>query len=144
MKLPATLLLTYQAEYEQSPTMSIEDLCNKYSLDIKQLVNHDKWTKRVKIAPPYTQTIVTPERQQLANTKEPEDIKSKIANFKELAIEHALSFMKNDAKYAEVKEFKDMVSIVDAIEKSYNDKVDTSTTINIAIQNLVEKFNDDC
>ena len=38
-----------------------------------------------------------------------------------------------------------MVAIVDSIEKSYKDVKDPiGTTINIAIQNLVERFSDDC
>jgi hypothetical protein len=71
---------------------------------------------------------------------------SKIANFKELALDHCLTFMAKDAKWSEVKEFKDIVAIVDSLEKSYQ-KVDPDAgkpTINILIQNLVERFQDDC
>ena len=53
--------------------------------------------------------------------------------------------MREDVEFAEIKEFKDVVAIVDSIEKSYKDTKDPQgTTINIAIQNLVEKFSDDC
>jgi hypothetical protein len=70
----------------------------------------------------------------------------KIANFKELALDHCIRFMSQDAKFAEVKEFKDIVAIVDSLEKSYQ-KVDPDAgkpTINILINNLMERFKDDC
>jgi hypothetical protein len=70
----------------------------------------------------------------------------KIANFKELALDHCIRFMSQDAKFAEVKEFKDIVAIVDSLEKSYQ-KIDPDAgkpTINILVQNLMERFTDDC
>ena len=72
------------------------------------------------------------------------EILTKIAAFKESAINHAINFIVNDAKFAETKELKDMVSIVDTIEKSYSEDPNTNkTTINIAMQNMIKKYNDD-
>jgi len=72
------------------------------------------------------------------------EILTKIAAFKESAINHAINFIANDAKFAETKELKDIVSIVDTIEKSYGEDPNTNkTTINIAMQNMIKKYNDD-
>jgi len=79
----------------------------------------------------------------IINSNLPTEILTKIEEFKTSAIEHALNFMANDAKYAETKELKDMVSIVDTIEKSYTGRDDSKTTINIAMQNMVKKYSDD-
>jgi len=90
------------------------------------------------------QTLVT--KQPLVATEPTETQLDKIAQFKELALDHCINFMNKDAKFSEVKEFKDIVAIVDTLEKSYQ-KVDPEAgkpTINILINNLMERFNDDC
>jgi len=82
----------------------------------------------------------------LTATEPTETQLDKIAQFKELALDHCINFMNKDAKFSEVKEFKDIVAIVDTLEKSYQ-KVDPDAgkpTINILINNLMERFNDDC
>lgn len=148
MKLPATLLLTYQAEYERTPNMTIEDLCEKYDVQTKQLKGYTKWQKR---APeidelPETGDIIAIPRndsKQLAIPKTTKELLDDVEEFKQLAVAHAVKFMKDDAEFAEVKEFKDMVAIVDSIEKSYKG-TKPENTINIAIQNIVKNFNDDC
>ena len=159
MTLPNTLLLTYQAEYETTPDMTIDDICTKYDVQTKQLKGYTKWQKRIledsssthepTEAEDFDVSIVpsVPKKpnHDLAIPKDREELLTDIDNFKGLAIAHAVKFMKDDAEFAEVKEFKDMVAIVDSIEKSYRDVKDPSgTTINIAIQNLVERFSDDC
>lgn len=87
-----------------------------------------------------------PTKQPLVATEPTETQLDKIAQFKELALDHCINFMNKDAKFSEVKEFKDIVAIVDTLEKSYQ-KVDPEAgkpTINILINNLMERFNDDC
>lgn len=146
MKLPATLLLTYQAEYETTPDFTIDDLCQKYDVTTKQLKGHDSWAKRLQEPtklPEPTETnndIIANSNIDKPSTAETLD---DIEEFKQLAIAHAVKFMKDDVRFAEVKEFKDMVAIVDSIEKSYKD-TKPENTINIAIQNIVKEFKDDC
>lgn len=54
-------------------------------------------------------------------------------------------FLTNDAKFAEVKEIKDIVSIVNDIDKSMQVvKVADGTTVNVYINNLINNFRDDC
>lgn len=87
-----------------------------------------------------------PAKPTIATTEPTETQLDKIAQFKELALDHCINFMNKDAKFSEVKEFKDIVAIVDTLEKSYQ-KVDPEAgkpTINILINNLMERFNDDC
>tara|TARA_R110000851_G_scaffold333042_2_gene510869 strand:- start:929 stop:1366 length:438 start_codon:yes stop_codon:yes gene_type:complete len=141
--LPNTLLLTYQAEYESDPDITIDMLCDKYSISTKQLKGYTKWAKTTDNTISAPTTIISNPIVPLVKPKE--ELLLDIDTFKALAVAHAIKFMNNDAEFAEVKEFKDMVAIVDSLEKSYkDDKNPTGTTINIAIQNLVEKFQDDC
>lgn len=150
MTLPHTLLLTYQIEYETTD-ISIESLCTKYDVQTKQLKGYTKWAKRLGeqniVEPTQADIITSPIGTQLQDLKIPKDTEElleSIEDFKRKAVAHAIKFMKDDAEFAEVKEFKDMVAIVDSIEKSYKDTKDTGPTVNILIQNLTEKFQDDC
>ena len=144
MKLPNTLLLTYQIEYETTD-ISIESLCTKYDVQTKQLKGYTKWAKRQEdpVAEPLQADIIdTPEIQVIAIPKDTKELLENVEEFKKLAVAHAVKFMKNDAEFAEVKEFKDMVAIVDSIEKSYKDVKSNEPTINVLIQNLTQKFKD--
>ncbi len=144
MKLPTTLLLTYQAEYETTPDFTIANLCEKYDVTTKQLSGYTKWSKRSEPSVEPEANIVPAIARNLPIPSNTEELLDDVENFKRLAVAHAVKFMKNDAEFAEVKEFKDMVSIVDSIEKSYKGIADTGPTVNILIQNLTEKFHDDC
>jgi len=72
------------------------------------------------------------------------DIKDQILSFKKSALNYAVEFMENDVKFAEVKEFKDIVSIVDSIDKSFQKNTESTTTVNVMIQNIMSEFHDDC
>lgn len=166
--LPITLLLTYQAEYENTPDLTVEQICEKYCVNQGQLKGWQTWEKiihnDIEVMPPAevidsSSTSIDTSRPRIAIPQLPDipldtqltiedaPVLKDIAQFKELAVAHALKFMRNDAEFAEVKEFKDMVAIVDSLEKSYIAKKnpdDAKITVNIAIQNLVERFRDDC
>ena len=75
----------------------------------------------------------------------PESLLRDVGKFKRLAMDYALEFMANDAQYHDIKDFRDIVNVVDKIESSLVTKEDKAptTTVNIAIQNLVEKFSED-
>lgn len=148
-KLPNDLLLDYQIEYQTSD-ITIDELCEKYGVVTKQLSGYTKWEKAEE--PPEViepaEIIIAPEAKpqprDLDIADGEEEMKEQIGEFKKLAMAHAVKFMKDDAEFAEVKEFKDMVAIVDSIEKSYKGAEASGNTINIAIQKLVQKFEDDC
>lgn len=139
------MLAAYREEYEATPGLTIDELLAKYDITTKDIKGYTKWEKRTApkpVAPkplPSTTPIATPPAD-LLEKKTPQEA---IEEFKELALDHALKFMKNDARFAEVKEFKDIVAIVDSLEKSYNKTADTGPTINILVQNLMERFKDD-
>lgn len=166
------MIEAYKAEYETT-NITLEALLEKYELTKEELPGHETWiaynSKPAKPRKTKTQkktdtilaqaaqseivtpTIVTPillpkPAGILPETSVTETQLAKIANFKELALDHCIKFMSQDAKFAEVKEFKDIVAIVDSLEKSYQ-KVDPEAgkpTINIMINNLMERFKDDC
>jgi len=130
------LLASLRIEYETTD-ITIADLCQKHKTKTKDLKGYTLWEK-----PPHLKILSQPEPSPIVNTIEPlteedfvEDIKlpatqivitkeietieDKIVTFKEKAIDAALVFIKKDVRFAEVKEFKDMVSIVDSIDKSF-------------------------
>ena len=79
--------------------------------------------------------------------KDNSEMEKDIDKFKTLAIKEAVRFMEHDVEFAEVKQFKDMVAIVDSIEKSYRANGPEGPTINVVIQQLVQRFKeapDDC
>lgn len=74
-----------------------------------------------------------------------EEIRADIKTCKRLAMARCKEFLTNDAKFAEVKEIKDVVSIVNDIDKSLQVvKVADGPTVNVYINNLINNFRDDC
>ena len=138
------LLTQYRLEYETDHDITVEEIVTKYKLDINDLKGHEEWVKgglwhHSDIVP--SEPIVT---KPTLVTIGAEGLQENIDSFKRQALEHCLRFMSNDARFAEVKEFKDIVAVVDSIEKSIKGTSDTGPTVNIVIQNLAEKFSDDC
>lgn len=170
--LPSSLLATYQHEVETTG-ISIQALCKKYGVAEHQLGDYQNWKRPqpeiaavevVEQAPEkkqkrpkglITQMVEVVEQlqnlPQIVEAEAPQhdmpqqDIMEDIEEFKRLAVKHAVRFIREDVAFADVKDFKDMVAVVDSIEKSYkNTPQQQQTTINIAVQNLVERFKDDC
>lgn len=165
------MILAYKAEYEHNPTITIDELLTKYSITLEDIAGYETWIKPGQENIVITTPTKKPKRVKaidkvLANLDKPIEVLppivptipvepesmatevqlQKIENFKNLALDHCLKFMQKDAQFSEVKEFKDIVAIVDSLEKSYQ-KVDPDAgkpTINILVQNLMERFQDDC
>ena len=136
------MLAAYREEYEATPGLTIDELLAKYDITTKDIKGYTKWEKRT--ASPIKPIIVPkPLLVTIQPSPEKKTPQESIDEFKELALDHALNFMKNDARFSEVKEFKDIVAIVDSLEKSYNKMTDSGPTINILVQNLMERFKDD-
>ncbi len=170
MTLPKTILLSYQIEYE-TQDITIDELCAKYSITTKALKGYTKWIKRAQateaqvehdIIVPQEPDIIVPQAQvehDIIVPQEPdiivpqeqvpkfdkETLKSDIEAFKTKAVQHCMEFMAKDAQYAEVKEFKDIVAIVDTIEKStFGDKSAPVTNTYITqVNNLMSKYGRD-
>lgn len=144
-----TLLLSLQIEYETTD-ITPEHLALKYSLndrDTEALVAiAAQWSPKTQRG--IAQTDIVPvDPTPVEVVPEAKAVINDIEEFKGLAVKEALRFMKSDAKHAEVREFKDMVNIVNQIDASYKDQKDTGPTVNVMIQNLVQKFqgiDDDC
>lgn len=136
------MLAAYREEYEATPGLTIDELLAKYDITTKDIKGYTRWEKRTAPKPAATKPLpsAAPQTDTLLEKKSPQEA---IDEFKELALDHALRFMKNDARFAEVKEFKDIVAIVDSLEKSYSKSTDSGPTINILVQNLMERFKDD-
>jgi len=165
------LLASYRIEFETTD-ITIDKLCFKHNLKTSDLKGYTSWSKREgieqqaettpedtnatkqeleqlaiidSITEQTTQTIIPTIVPTLQDSKKPTTITDKIVTFKEKAMDEALRFMETDVKFAEIKEFKDMVNIVDSIDKSFQ-KVDPNAgpTINILVQTLTERYKDDC
>ena len=130
------LLTQYRLEFEHT-NISLEDLVAKYSLDIEDLKDYEEWTKG---GPPPAPTVL--HSQELVTSPIELTNEEKIKEFKTLALDRCLHFIKSDVRFAVVKEFKDIVAIVDTLDKKSG--IDTNTTINVLVQNIQEKFVDDC
>lgn len=147
--IPDTLIKAYKIEYESSD-ISLDALFAKYGLE-EGCIDTSEWIKK------YEEVEKDPvEVDVIEDTDLPIDNKEvstatnhqqKLINdCKKAAIELAHEFFTNfDPAINSVKDFKDMVAAVDSIDKSYkNDKSDDKLNINIVMQNVIEKFKDDC
>ena len=148
------LLVSLQIEFETTP-ITINDLLEKHNIELDDLKGWELWKKQSDdlnapeediIVP----TIITTPQDIITTPQEDakdgeEKLKDLIHEFKVDAMEEAKNFMKNNLKFAEVKEFKDMVNIVDSIEKSLEkNKGNQGPTVNILVQTLAENYSDDC
>lgn len=148
-------------EYEAGA--EIDTILDKYKITKEQLGEPEWLTRpRVTILPalnktpasiepnkplaPAVVTIAQPASQDLNEVEQDESVTrilEKISSFKEKAVDYALDMM---SMVGDTKELKDLISSVTAIEATYKDlrPKDNTPVINIAIQNLVDRFRDDC
>lgn len=157
--VPVALLNLMKLEYEAGA--EIDTILDKYKITKEQLGEPEWLSKpRVTILPALNKSpaSIEPNKQlapavvtiaQPADINEAEQDESvtrileKISSFKEKAVDYALDMM---SMVGDTKELKDLISSVTAIEATYKDlrPKDNTPVINIAIQNLVDRFRDDC
>nr|DAT05411.1 MAG TPA: hypothetical protein [Caudoviricetes sp.] len=159
--VPVALLNLMKLEYEAGA--EIDTILDKYKITKEQLGEPEWLSKpRVTILPalnktpasiepnkplaPAVVTIAQPASQDLNEAEQDESVTrilEKISSFKEKAVDYALDMM---SMVGDTKELKDLISSVTAIEATYKDlrPKDNTPVINIAIQNLVDRFRDDC
>jgi hypothetical protein len=149
------LLEAYKTEFETTD-ITITELLKKYSITKRKLKGHEDWTKHQTIQlqqdfinDQQTLLLTAPATNMPTTTTCASTISKtnaeKIEAFKTAALDRALLFIEVDAQFAEVKEFKDIVAIVDSIEKSYQ-KVDPEagkSTVNLFVQQIMAQFKDD-
>lgn len=148
-------------EYEAGAEIST--ILDKYKITKEQLGEPEWLSKpRVTILPALNKTpasrteptlapaVVTiaqqPDITEINEAEQDESVTrilEKISSFKEKAVDYALDMM---SMVGDTKELKDLISSVTAIEATYKDlrPKDNTPVINIAIQNLVDRFRDDC
>lgn len=157
--VPVALLNLMKLEYEAGAEIST--ILDKYKITKEQLGEPEWLSKpRVTILPalnktpasiepnkPLAPAVVTIAQPADLNEVEQDEsvtrILEKISSFKEKAVDYALDMM---SMVGDTKELKDLISSVTAIEATYKDlrPKDNTPVINIAIQNLVDRFRDDC
>lgn len=156
--VPVALLNLMKLEYEAGA--EIDTILDKYKITKEQLGEPEWLSKpRVTILPALNKTpasrtepalapaVVTIAQPADLNEAEQDEsvtrILEKISSFKEKAVDYALDMM---SMVGDTKELKDLISSVTAIEATYKDlrPKDNTPVINIAIQNLVDRFRDDC
>lgn len=159
--VPVALLNLMKLEYEAGA--EIDTILDKYKITKEQLGEPEWLSKpRVTVLPALNKTpasrtepalapaVVTIAQQpNITEINEAEQDESvtrileKISSFKEKAVDYALDMM---SMVGDTKELKDLISSVTAIEATYKDlrPKDNTPVINIAIQNLVDRFRDDC
>lgn len=159
--VPVALLNLMKLEYEAGA--EIDTILDKYKITKEQLGEPEWLSKpRVTILPalnktpasiepnktlaPAVVTIAQPASLDLNEAEQDESVTrilEKISSFKEKAVDYALDMM---SMVGDTKELKDLISSVTAIEATYKDlrPKDNTPVINIAIQNLVDRFRDDC
>lgn len=159
--VPVALLNLMKLEYEAGA--EIDTILDKYKITKEQLGEPEWLSKpRVTIIPALNKTpasrteptlapaVVTiaqqPNITEIPEAEQDESVTrilEKISLFKEKAVDYALDMM---SMVGDTKELKDLISSVTAIEATYKDlrPKDNTPVINIAIQNLVDRFRDDC
>lgn len=137
-------LKAIQTEYETTD-LTIDQLCHKHDTTTKQLKGYTKWQKDIICPPPCVlpQSQTEPIHTSIATpaTTVNKDTQSKIDKLKQICLERAEELL--NEPHLETKEFKDIVHVIDTIDKSYKD-LKPQTNIAIMVQNLVGKFTDDC
>lgn len=94
-------------------------------------------------SPPSATTLPTLPATPQPDTLDIAQLKLDIGTCKQLAITRCKDFLTNDAKFAEIKEIKDVVAIVSDIDKSLVGTSQGGTTVNVLINNLIASFRDD-
>ena len=146
--VPVALLNLIKLEYEAGA--EIEAVLDKYKVT-KEQIGEPEWLTRprVEVLPAIDKQPLAPAVVTIAQPTIQEQDESvirvleKISSFKEKAVDYALDMM---SMVGDTKELKDLISSVTAIEATYKDlrPKDNTPVINIAIQNLVDRFRDDC
>lgn len=142
----------YKTEFETS-NISLEDLLEKYNITKEELGSTSSWKKRVEVLPDNTykrKDIIKPDITPSPETVEPvldENFLDIIQDTKKLALASTKQFFENyNTDEVTTKEFKDMVVVLRDLESGelIRQGKNTGPTVNILIQNLTEKFQDDC
>ena len=128
----------YQEEWQTTPNMTLEELANKYAFDIEELGDISDWRKT-------DDNILVPEvitQKSVTNSVDTDIIRKNITQYKKDAIKECVNRLKL-AHTLETRELKELTTVVDIIDKSLR-STSEGQNINVLIQNIVNKYGDDC
>lgn len=168
--MTAHRLSLLREEYETT-IITIDELCLYHGTPLKELKGYKSWKKIAQTAEAIditsfledetplpiatTEPVIEevtelplPQPPTLPSVPQPQSLdiaqlKLDIGTCKQLAITRCKDFLTNDAKFAEIKEIKDVVAIVSDIDKSLASIPQGGTTVNVLINNLIASFRDD-
>lgn len=141
-----------RAEYETDPDITIDEICSKYNIERSALGPTNDWQKVIELdsAPtesntPVPITILDPKDSTITTpaTKEVSNNKDLIDEFKSITLGEALNRIKAEGSEMSVKDMKELVSLVDTIDRSFHKSTDANQ-INIFVQNVISRYIDDC
>ena len=168
--MTAHRLSLLREEYETT-TITIDELCLYHGTPLKELKGYKSWKKiaqaseaiditgfledetlPIATTEPVIEEVaelpLPPQPPTLPSVPQPQSLdiaqlKIDIGTCKQLAITRCKDFLTNDAKFAEIKEIKDVEAIVSDIDKSLASTPQGGTTVNVLINNLIASFRDD-
>lgn len=135
-----SLLAFYKEEY-CSTALTIEQLCQKYSVDIEELGDISDWVK-TGLPEVYQSShdLIEPELDYRTDTSL-QNINANITVFKTKLIKECLARLKV-APSMDTKELKELATTVDIVDKSIK-ATKEGQNINVLIQNIINKYGDD-
>lgn len=137
-----SLLAFYKEEY-CSTALTIEQLCQKYSVDIEELGDISDWVKTglPEVYQSSPDLVVQPEPSNAIIDTSLQNINADIAYFKNKLIKECLARLKV-APSMDTKELKELATTVDIVDKSIK-ATKEGQNINVLIQNIINKYGDD-
>ena len=136
----STLKQYYQDEWENDPFLTIAELAKKYAFEPEELGDTSDWVKvNAPANLPTVHAEVLPAKSE-DSSKSP--VQQDIGTFKSQAIKECLIRLRT-ASMMDTKELKDLVTTVDIIDRSLKTN-DSHQNVNVLIQNIINKYGDDC
>lgn len=128
----------YQEEWESTPNLTLDELASKYAFDIEDLGDISDWRKHDEIT--IVPEVIT-SKQAVTDTKV-DNIRKNITQYKQDVMKECVARLKL-AHTLDTKELKELTTVVDIVDKSLRSTAE-GQNINVLIQNIVNKYGDDC
>ncbi|MGE4420532.1 MAG: hypothetical protein AB7D38_11990 [Sulfurimonas sp.] len=145
-KISKAMLKSLEVEFTTS-FYSIEDLEAKYSIELSP-TDYKYWKK----APEFNSDLViadtvnVPATTTQLDTMTDDLCKIELKILKAELVKKVKDKIKDLDSYSEVKDIKDLASVIDTLEKSYDKPEKSTSQVNITVQiaNLIAKYEQDC
>jgi len=141
----------YEREF-YATNITKAELCDKYNISMSDLahIKEPELETELETTPA---TVVNEPKQTLpakqtqtqptTNSSEEGEFLTSIYSFKKAALEEARSQLVSNYEL-DSRELKNLVSTVDILEKSVTKTDGAGNTVTIMVQNIMNKYNDDC